>query len=416
MLLKSRVCKLASALILALLICAGSAAASTREVRVPLKDGKLHVADFSAAVCRTMSLPGLPLGSGDIDLGTSKGTLFLQAVNLSLGETGHVHVQDSAVVLRVDSDRLESRCQNLSRAVRVLAAEANPQAMELQATRWGLFLPDKLDDSRPLVVLIHGIDSDAGMLQPMADLLAASGYQAARFCFPGDQPIDDSAAMLAARLAELRTHHPKLKIEIVAHSMGGLVARRYIEGAEYAGGVDRLIMIGTPNGGSGWARLRFLLSLQQHYHLWRTDPRWSATWWFTEGFGEAGRDLSPGSDFLNKMATLPRRDGVQYTIIAGTQHSASRLSAECFDGMSGWFSGRGATWWGLRQCKSGLDRAANSFRTTTGDGDGPVSVASAKLKGVDDVVLLPADHIALFVPVDGKPPAAWATIQSRLVR
>ncbi len=40
------------------------------------------------------------------------------------------------------------------------------------------------------------------------------------------------------------------KVDIVAHSMGGLVARRYIQSNDYRDDVDQLIMLGTPNYGS----------------------------------------------------------------------------------------------------------------------------------------------------------------------
>lgn len=40
------------------------------------------------------------------------------------------------------------------------------------------------------------------------------------------------------------------EIDIVAHSMGGLVAREYIQGTTYNNDVDQLIMLGTPNEGS----------------------------------------------------------------------------------------------------------------------------------------------------------------------
>jgi hypothetical protein len=58
--------------------------------------------------------------------------------------------------------------------------------------------------------------------------------------------------------------------------------------------------------------------------------------------------------------------------------------------------------------------AARHYRNDSGDGDGPVPVSSARLEGVKDVVLIPADHIALFCPIDGHPPAAWQAVQERL--
>ncbi|TAG48818.1 MAG: DUF1566 domain-containing protein [Betaproteobacteria bacterium] len=41
-----------------------------------------------------------------------------------------------------------------------------------------------------------------------------------------------------------------LKVDVVAHSMGGLLTRDYIQSADYADDIDRFIMIGTPNRGS----------------------------------------------------------------------------------------------------------------------------------------------------------------------
>jgi PKD repeat protein len=47
------------------------------------------------------------------------------------------------------------------------------------------------------------------------------------------------------------------KVDIVAHSMGGLLTRAYIQSGEYAGDIDRFAMVGTPNEGSANA-----------YYLW----------------------------------------------------------------------------------------------------------------------------------------------------
>jgi hypothetical protein len=54
------------------------------------------------------------------------------------------------------------------------------------------------------------------------------------------------------------------------------------------------------------------------------------------------------------------------------------------------------------------------MRHKTGKSDGPVSVSSTTLAGVDDFVVLPADHAALYYPVDGNKPAAWEVIRDRL--
>lgn len=40
------------------------------------------------------------------------------------------------------------------------------------------------------------------------------------------------------------------KVDIIAHSMGGLVTRAYIESPSYGNDIDKFVMLGTPNGGS----------------------------------------------------------------------------------------------------------------------------------------------------------------------
>jgi triacylglycerol esterase/lipase EstA (alpha/beta hydrolase family) len=277
-------------------------------------------------------------------------------------------------------------------------------------------MPVRFDENRPLVVLVHGLDGDAGHTADMEWLLERDGRQVACFSYPSDQPVADSAALFARHMAALHAAHPRTPVDIVAHSMGGLVSRAYVEGPDYAGGVERLILVGTPNAGSRWSRVRMLLELQEHYRLMRRDPNWSPSWMITDGLGEAGRDLRPGSAFLKALNALPRRGGVKYTVVAGTQSPARRVTADYLGAAARSIGGRSAGVWGLRQCKSGLNRAAERLRDRVTDGDGAVSVDSARLAGVDDFVAVPADHAGLFFARGNAPPATWEVVRDRLSR
>jgi pimeloyl-ACP methyl ester carboxylesterase len=66
-------------------------------------------------------------------------------------------------------------------------------------------------------------------------------------------PIEDVARQLKGRLEAvgLGPEHGK-ELTTVAHSMGGLVSRWFIEREEGNKVVQRLVMCGTPNGGSPW--------------------------------------------------------------------------------------------------------------------------------------------------------------------
>ena len=396
-------------------LAASPAFGAVHEHRIPLDHGKLRIHDLNAALCQDLDLPACPAG-GEIDLASPLGADFLLAVNACLWHGCSVELAPGgAAMLHVDPAPVPGKCEALRRLTRVWVAEQAPQATAAHARHWGLQLPAaRIDPARPLVILIHGLDADVSDCLPMGELLGQSGRQVAYFSYPGDQPIVDSAALLARCLGELRSRFPTLRLDLIGHSMGGLVAREYVEGPAYRGGVERLILIATPNAGSSWARLRILLSLEENYHLRRDDPNWHWSWLITEGLGEAGADLLPGSEFLNALNARPRRAGVRYTIVAGNHSGVSRVEANVIDAIAGWMPIRARGWWGFGHCYRGLGYAADHFRTTTDTSDGPVAVESAKLSGVTDFVLLPADHMSLYLPLDGRAPAAWPVIQARL--
>jgi pimeloyl-ACP methyl ester carboxylesterase len=252
----------------------------------------------------------------------------------------------------------------------------------------------------------------------MAQLLKDEGYPSAYFGYPSDQPIVDSAAAFARNMRALRETFPALHVDVVAHSMGAVVARSFVEGDDYVeGDIEHLILIGPPNQGTPWARWRVLLEAQEHYNLWRHEPDWHWTWPITDGLGEAGADLKPGSRFLTDLNARPRRDGVKYTIVAGAQNPFWRVGAKWAQASADVVPDRASHWWGLRQYHDKLEGFADSMRRRTGMSDGPVPLASTKLDGVDDVVVLAADHCRLYCAgPNGEPPAAWETVKDRLNR
>ncbi|MCE7988315.1 MAG: alpha/beta fold hydrolase [Caldilinea sp. CFX5] len=113
--------------------------------------------------------------------------------------------------------------------------------------------------SRP-VVLVHGWNDSSASWDTYRDTflrpIGLTGYAIATMStgFGGSKPlsIDQNAQRLAAYIAWVKGQTGARKVDIVAHSMGGLIARRYI--ARYMNtntpDVNQLIMLGTPNAGS----------------------------------------------------------------------------------------------------------------------------------------------------------------------
>src|SRR5207247_1629380 len=103
-------------------------------------------------------------------------------------------------------------------------------------------------DARPPVVLLHGYAQHPANFTWLARRLRRDGwrhlYLVAHTPVGGD--IERSAHRLGEALDRLRRATGASRVDIVAHSMGGLVARACIRARGQASGVGRLLTPGTP--------------------------------------------------------------------------------------------------------------------------------------------------------------------------
>lgn len=406
----------AAAIGLGLSIGVTTARGDAHELRIPLRDGSLRLADVSSDVLQLLHLPTAYVLRGSIPLRGLGGSIVVEAMNHSLGDGCRLSVSDDILILHVDGHKLPHNWTTARHAIRTFTTDSDPQAAEAQAKQfgYGLMLPKHVDPSKPLVILVHGLEMDRFGWDPMRDLLKHNGYAVATFNYPDDQPIAEDVKLLQQHLSALHEVYPSLKSDIVAFSMGGLVARGYVESPDYTGGVDRLILLAPPNHGSAWAPFRFALEIKEHTTLALKDPQWMPTWPITDGLGEAGDDLTPGSPFMVHMEMLPRRDGVRYTLIEGDHHPARRILADWIDDARGLIPRRWRSNPQAMELQLGLTLASANIRSGIDTNDGPVSVDSADLPGVTDVVRIHADHQMIYQPDGSAPPAAWATILDRL--
>jgi len=98
--------------------------------------------------------------------------------------------------------------------------------------------------------------------QTYDDLIQAfkdSGYELNKdlFVFPYDWSWDNyqTANLLKEKIKDIKNSCGCSKVDVVAHSMGGLVARAYISSQSYENDIDKLIFLGTPHLGSPKAYL-----------------------------------------------------------------------------------------------------------------------------------------------------------------
>ena len=65
-----------------------------------------------------------------------------------------------------------------------------------------------------------------------------------------DTAVNSGEEYLRHWINEAKEKSGSAKVDIIAHSMGGLISRSYIQGDNYQNDVDQLIMLGTPNHGA----------------------------------------------------------------------------------------------------------------------------------------------------------------------
>jgi pimeloyl-ACP methyl ester carboxylesterase len=405
----ARRCAIALSLALALLPC--TALAQVAEHRLPLDGGHL-------AAQRLLDTIGIDAGvprtaapaAAKINLAGQAGERFLRDLRGTLGPACEATLDGDALVVRLDRKTARTDPLTLGRTVRLLTTGRATRPVEAGA-RFGLTLPAKFDPAKPVVVLIHGIDSDNEMWGSLVATMATDGVQYAFFRYDDNAPLAGGGQLLGDCLSDLLLEYPKLKLHVLGHSMGGLVARYFIEGPCYHGGVDRLFLVGTPNHGSSWAHWRWALEVYQKCYEGKRDPTFSWERLRKEGNGPAARDMQPDSEFLRQLNSRQRRQEVRYTVIAGDQSTVRNIAAGWVDQAAGAVPAGARQWWGIRQARAAIEQKAQELRAKPADCDGPVSVESAKLEGTKDYILLHTDHMGM---VCGSPPAAWAMIKDRL--
>ena len=143
------------------------------------------------------------------------------------------------------------------------------------------------------VVLVHGFLANRSTLFPLAAYLQLRGIkQVLSFNYDSGAGVEQAALALREYL---RRHVRGGRIDLVCHSLGGLVARVYIQELGGSRRVDRCITLGTPHRGTYGS-----------YWVW----------------SRVGHELRPDSSLLSRLQASRRNaSGVRFvSLIAGSDN------------------------------------------------------------------------------------------------
>jgi pimeloyl-ACP methyl ester carboxylesterase len=163
------------------------------------------------------------------------------------------------------------------------------------------------------VLLIHGYLATRGSLHLLERNLARRGHVVMSYKLGpinlGD--IRDSAGLIARKVESIVAQTGLTEVDVVGHSMGGLVGLYYLKRLGGRHRVRRLVLLGTPTRGT-WSAILGL---------------------FTAPLGLASLQLLPGSPFLRELADMPLPQGVDVVSIGAERDWLAPLGSTVLQGV-----------------------------------------------------------------------------------
>jgi pimeloyl-ACP methyl ester carboxylesterase len=161
----------------------------------------------------------------------------------------------------------------------------------------GIYFLETYDATRIPVLFVHGINDTPARFAYLIDRLDHKRFQAWVYYYPSGLPLATVADQLNQTVIRLQTRYRVQRLAVVAHSMGGLVSRGFIQRHEAAGGgteIPLFVTLSTPWGGARSAESGV-----------KNAPVVVEVW----------RDMAPGSDYQQSLFTRPLPTGMRHHMV-----------------------------------------------------------------------------------------------------
>lgn len=184
--------------------------------------------------------------------------------------------------------------------------------------------PLELNSQEGVTILVHGCYASDAEFRSLSEVLAFHGQQS--FCFRYDdrESLDKSAKKLTEAMNKLATHLKNPDINIIAHSMGGLIARRaLIESPENI--IDKNIKIKMATVSTPFSGIDNAKTCANPYVRIGTLGIHDLACWMISG--DKWYEITPASDFIKKPGELSLRVS-QHILIATDEQDSCRYKDE----------------------------------------------------------------------------------------
>ena len=173
----------------------------------------------------------------------------------------------------------------------------------VSTVEFGLFFLEEYNPDKKIILFIHGINGNPRNFKYIIDNLDHSKFQAMILYYPSGLSISMIADYTKDTVKILQAQYKFDKISVVAHSMGGLTSRRYLNllAEDDDDLVDTFISISTPWSGHAAANSGLKYS-----------PLIIPVW----------RDMATGSDFIADLFKTPLNSTKHY-LLFGYKGSSS---------------------------------------------------------------------------------------------
>ena len=192
----------------------------------------------------------------------------------------------------------------------------------------GVYFLEPYDPSRTPVLFVHGINGSPRVFADLIDSLDRQHFQPWVYYYPSAMGLNENADYLTHIMLELELRYGLGRYQVVGHSMGGLVARGFLQRRQQRQAparVEHFIALSAPWGGHSGATLAV-----------GSSPLVLPVW----------RDMAAGSAFLDQLFAEPALserttkhllfsfaggDGLSWGTTDGVITLASLLRAEAQD-------------------------------------------------------------------------------------